>query len=48
MSAAAIVALAAIICAFAMFMCTLAWGERQTRSLKQPATVRASILAARP
>lgn len=47
MSAAAIVALAAIVCAFALFMIALAWGERQTRNL-QPATARASIPAARP
>jgi hypothetical protein len=47
-SAAAIAALAAIICAFVVFMITLAWGERQTRNLPQPASARASIRAARP
>jgi hypothetical protein len=48
MSAAAILALTGIICAFAAFMVTLAWGERQTRNLPQPALANASIRAARP
>ncbi|BCP54501.1 hypothetical protein K32_31180 [Kaistia sp. 32K] len=51
MSALNILALAAIISAFAFFMITLAWAERQTRSLhasQQPAEARASVQAARP
>lgn len=49
MSAAAIVALTAIVAAFALFMLSLAHAERQTRSLStQPAPVRSAVRAARP
>lgn len=49
MTAANIVFLAAIISAFAFFMITLAWAERQTRTLNPvPTPTRASVQAARP
>jgi hypothetical protein len=49
MSAAAIIALVAIVSSFTLFMVSLAWAERQTRGLSpQPATARASIQASRP
>lgn len=51
MPATSILVLGAILCAFAVFMITLAWAERQTRNLPadpQPAPARASVRAARP
>ncbi|WP_156912011.1 hypothetical protein [Kaistia adipata] len=49
MSAAAVIAITAIVAAFALFMLSLAYAERQTRNLTpQAAPVRAAVRAARP
>ncbi|WP_018183575.1 hypothetical protein [Kaistia granuli] len=51
MSATGVLFLSAIVCAFAVFMISLAWAERQTRNLSpslRPTEARASIQAARP